>query len=81
MPRGVKLRFDEVRGKHVLLAPERAFSLDEIALAVVKLIDGRRSVNDIVDVLAERYVEARQVIAVDVTAMLNDLLTKRLIDR
>lgn len=81
LPRGVKLRFDEVRGKHVLLAPERAFGLDEVAVTVVELVDGQRSVGDIVDILAERYQEAREVIAGDVTAMLDDLLAKRVIER
>ena len=39
LPRGVKLHFDKVRGKHVLLAPGRAFALDDVAFAVVELID------------------------------------------
>ena len=29
LPRGVRLRFDAVRNAHVLLAPERAFDLDD----------------------------------------------------
>lgn len=81
LPRGVKLRFDEVRGKHVLLAPERAFGLDEVAVSVVELVDGKRSVGDIIDILAERYREAREVIAGDVVAMLDDLAAKRVIER
>jgi pyrroloquinoline quinone biosynthesis protein D len=81
LPRGVKLRFDEVRGKHVLLAPERAFGLDDIAVTVVELVDGQRSVGEIVGVLAERFQETREVIEGDVIAMLDDLLAKRVIER
>jgi pyrroloquinoline quinone biosynthesis protein D len=81
LPRGVKLRFDEVRGKHVLLAPERAFGLDDVAVAVVQLVDGQRSVREIIDALAQRYEEDREVVAGDVVAMLDDLLAKRVIER
>ena len=81
LPRGVKLRFDEVRGKHVLLAPERAFGLDDVAVAVVQLVDGQRSVSEIIDALAQRYTEDREVVAGDVVAMLDDLLAKRVIER
>jgi pyrroloquinoline quinone biosynthesis protein D len=81
LPRGVKLRFDAVRGKHVLLAPERAFGLDETAVAIVELVDGERSVDQIIDALAERYAEAREVIAGDVVAMLEDFVAKRVIER
>ncbi len=81
LPRGVKLHFDKVRGKHVLLAPERAFALDDVAFAVVELIDGTRTTGDIVDALAARYQAAREVIAADVVAMLDDLVAKRVIER
>ena len=80
LPRGVKVHFDVVRGEHVLLAPERAFALDETARAVVELVDGARSFDDIIDVLAERFSEARDVIAADVIAMLGDLVSKRVIE-
>jgi len=79
LPRGVRLHFDSVRGTHVLLAPERAFGLDETAKAVVELIDGSRTVDEIIDVLAGRFTEAREIIAGDVVAMLGDLVTKRVI--
>lgn len=47
LPRGVRLRYDEVRAKHVLLAPERTFDLDDNAVAVLKLVDGQNSVSQI----------------------------------
>lgn len=81
LPRGVKLRFDEVRDRHVLLAPERAFGIDAVAAEVLALVDGERTVDAIIDTLAERYQEKREVIAQDVTAMLEDLVVKRVLDR
>jgi coenzyme PQQ biosynthesis protein PqqD len=81
LPRGVRLRFDAVRGAHVLLAPERAFDLDTVAADVLGLVDGARSVDGIVAALAEKYAEERTVIEGDVIAMLDDLARKRVLDR
>jgi pyrroloquinoline quinone biosynthesis protein D len=81
LPRGVRLRFDGARDAHVLLAPERAFDLDPIAASVLELVDGERSVGAIVDALAERFGEERGVIEGDVIAMLDDLVTKRVVER
>jgi coenzyme PQQ biosynthesis protein PqqD len=81
LPRGVRLRFDEVRSAHVLLAPERAFDLDAVAAEVLSLVDGSRSVGDIIDALAAKYAEDRAVIEGDVVAMLSDLAKKRVLDR
>lgn len=81
LPRGVRLRFDELRGTHVLLAPERAFDLDAVAAEVLGLVDGSRTVAQIVDALATKFDEDRAVIEGDVVAMLDDLARKRVIDR
>jgi pyrroloquinoline quinone biosynthesis protein D len=81
LPRGVRLRFDGARNAHVLLAPERAFDLDAIAASVLEMVDGQRSVGAIIDALAERFGEDRGVIEGDVVAMLDDLVTKRVVER
>jgi pyrroloquinoline quinone biosynthesis protein D len=81
LPRGVRLRYDETRERHVLLAPERAFEIDEIAAAVLGAVDGERTVSQIVDALAAQFDEKREVIETDVVAMLDDLLTKRVLER
>ncbi|MCC0806599.1 pyrroloquinoline-quinone synthase PqqC [Methylobacterium sp. W2] len=81
LPRGVRLRHDEVRGQHVLLAPERTFDLDANAVAVLSLVDGQRSVRDIAVKLAETFVADPDVIEADVLVMLNDLATKRVLER
>ncbi|MFG1296409.1 pyrroloquinoline quinone biosynthesis peptide chaperone PqqD [Xanthobacter variabilis] len=81
LPRGVKLKYDAVRERHVLLAPERAFDIDAIAAAVLALVDGERTCGEIVDALALQYDEKREVIAGDVLAMIGDLITRRVIER
>ena len=74
--RGFRLRHDPVRNAWVVLAPERLFLLDETGVEVLKLVDGVRSVPEIIDALAERFAASREVIAVDVEAMLRDLADK-----
>ena len=73
---GFRMREDKVRGGWVVLAPERLFMPDEHALAVLQLVDGTRTVGTIVDNLAARYNAARDVIAADVVAMLQDLTVR-----
>ncbi|WP_175783365.1 pyrroloquinoline quinone biosynthesis peptide chaperone PqqD [Burkholderia anthina] len=70
---GVKLRFDAVRDAWVLLAPERLFIPDVHALAILKLVDGRRSIDDICSLRAEQYDKLAQVIGAEVETMLRAL--------
>ena len=70
LPRHAKLRFDETRQVWVLLAP------DEIAVEVLQLCDGVRSVADMIGELAAKYAAPREAIATDVIAMLQDLADK-----
>lgn len=73
MARGVKLRFDEARGRWVLLVPERVLAPDEIAIEILQLCDGTRPVASMVDHLAEKYAAPKEEIEADVIAMLQDL--------
>ena len=70
---GVRFRFDHVRGEWVLLAPERLFQPDEIAVEILKLVDGQRTLGEITDALAVRFQAPRAVIAADVAALLQNL--------
>jgi len=81
LPRGVRLRHDAVRDQHVLLAPERTFDLDANAVAVLEYVDGARTVRDIAGLLAEKFTADRAVIEADILVMLNDLATKRVLER
>ena len=73
----IVFRFDEVRQRWIILAPERLMLPDEQAVAILQLVDGRTGVSAIVDSLAARYSQApRDLIAKDVTTMLQDLADK-----
>ncbi|MDP4022268.1 pyrroloquinoline-quinone synthase PqqC [Methylobacterium sp. NEAU 140] len=81
LPRGVRLRHDETRAKHVLLAPERTFDLDDNAVAVLKLVDGSRTVADIADELGKTYAADPRAIEADILVMLRGLAEKRVLER
>lgn len=73
----IVFRFDEVRQRWVILAPERLMLPDEQAVEILKFLDGKTGVAAIVEQLAARYDQApRELIAKDVTAMLQDLADK-----
>ena len=76
MPAYLKLRHDAGRGRWVLLAPERMLTPDETAVAVLKLCDGKRSVEDIAAALAKDYAAPVDVIRNDVLELLQGLADK-----
>jgi pyrroloquinoline quinone biosynthesis protein D len=76
LPRHAKLKFDETRKVWVILAPERILAPDEIAVEVLQLCDGVRSVAEMVEHLAAKYAAPREAISTDVIAMLQDLADK-----
>ncbi len=80
LARGVRLREDEVRGRTVLLAPERAMALDDIAVLIVKALDGVRSLDAICDDFAVRFAAPRDQIAGDVLAFVRELANRRMIE-
>lgn len=80
LPRGVKLREDKARGRWVLMAPERMLVPDETALEVLKLLDGARTLDALVDLLAERFAAPRAEIADDVSALLQDLAERGVVE-
>ncbi|WP_184082751.1 pyrroloquinoline quinone biosynthesis peptide chaperone PqqD [Afipia massiliensis] len=76
LARHAKLKFDEARQVWVILVPERVLAPDEIAVEILQLCDGVRSVDQIIDVLAAKYAADRGLIGTDVIAMLRDLAEK-----
>jgi pyrroloquinoline quinone biosynthesis protein D len=74
-----RFRFDETRKVWVVLAPERLLLPDEQAVEILRLIDGARDVDAIIDVLAGRFEAPREVIAADVLPMLQDLVDKKVL--
>ena len=77
----IRFRFDEVRQAWIVLAPERLMLPDEQAVEILKLIDGERAVDGVIDELAGRYDAPRDVIAADVIKMLQDLVDKKMLRR
>jgi pyrroloquinoline quinone biosynthesis protein D len=80
LPRGVRLKHDDVRQEWLLLAPERVLKIDAVAHAVLERCNGERSIEEIVDDLARVYKAERSRIDADVRAMLASLSEKRLLD-
>jgi pyrroloquinoline quinone biosynthesis protein D len=76
LPRHIKLRHDAARNAWTILAPERVFTPDAIAANVLRLCDGVRTVEDISAELARSYNAPKEQILADVTAMLQELADK-----
>ena len=76
LPRHIKLRQDAGRNRTVVLAPERVFSPNPVAVEVLKLCDGQRSVDEIATELAKSYNAPVSQILADVLEMLRDLASK-----
>ncbi|MEU6644477.1 pyrroloquinoline quinone biosynthesis peptide chaperone PqqD [Saccharomonospora sp. NPDC046836] len=55
LSRHVRLMFDRVRERHVLLAPESVTVLNATAAAILAACDGRRTAAEIVEDLRGRY--------------------------
>jgi coenzyme PQQ biosynthesis protein PqqD len=71
-----RLEFDAVRGRPVLLYPEGAVLLNQTGEAVLKLVDGKRTVGEIAAILGEQY---QADVATDVADYLSDLERRELI--
>ena len=80
LPRGVRLTHNEAQGGWVLLAPERVFKADAIAVEIVKRCTGEATFTEIVDDLAKTYTAPRERILADVTALLRGLADKKLLE-
>src|ERR1700754_4579343 len=76
LPRHARLKFDETRQRWVILAPERVLAPDEIAVEILQLCDGARSVAQMTDHPPAKYTADRAAIGADVIAMLQDLADK-----
>lgn len=76
-----RLRFDRHEGKDMLLYPERGLALNDTATAILKKIDGARSIDAIAAELAEAYGADVETIAADVVAFVQDLADRGLLER
>ena len=76
LPAHIKLRHDAGRGRWHVLAPERVFEPDPIAVEILKRCDGERTVGSIADELAKEYNAPVQDILADTISMLQELADK-----
>jgi pyrroloquinoline quinone biosynthesis protein D len=53
-----RLKFDPIAKQEMLLFPEAALALNETGAAIVRLCDGARSIDGIVDQLSKKYSDA-----------------------
>jgi len=77
----VRLRFDKQRDRWVVLAPERVFVPDPIALEILQRCDGEATVEAIADDLARKFAAPREEILRDVSGLLQDLADKGMLTR
>ena len=80
LPRGVRLVHNEAQGGWVLLAPERVFKADAIAVEILKRCNGEATFDAIVDDLAKTFNAPRERIDSDVTTLLRGLAEKKLLE-
>ena len=80
LPRGVRLTHNEAQGGWVLLAPERIFKADAIAVEILKRCTGEATLDAIVDDLAATFNAPRERIHADVTKLLGGLAEKKLLE-
>lgn len=80
LPKGVRLRADKVRNAMVLLAPERAVALDDIATAIVSALDGVRSLDAIAEELSQQYEAPKAQVLMDVREFVRQFLERGLLE-
>jgi pyrroloquinoline quinone biosynthesis protein D len=68
----VRLQFDPVRGAWAVLSPERILWPNEVGLDILRMLDGRRSVEAISTALAGEYDAEADEVAADVAAFLQE---------
>ncbi len=76
--RGIRRKFDATRNAHVLLGPERVIVLDDIAAAILELVNGENSVARIAGILAARFAEDAGLVETDVKEFVAGLMEKGL---
>jgi coenzyme PQQ biosynthesis protein PqqD len=79
LPRGVRLREDTLRGRWVLLAPERIFEIDQIGVEILKRCDGR-DLQSMVTELSHAFGTEPHDIRGDVEGFLKGFADKRVLE-
>ena len=75
-----RLKFDPVAKQELILFPEAALALNETGAAIVRLCDGARSIDEIVDQLSKNYCNAeRDALRREVTDFLDTIRARGLL--
>ncbi len=77
LARRVRLQWDPVRKRHMLLQPEGVLILNQTGATILGLCDGERTVVEIVEELRGRY---NRVAGDEVRDFLSRLVAKRLVE-
>jgi len=76
----IHLRFDAKRNAFALLAPEHVYWPDEISVAILRKMDGIRTVAAIIRELADEYDASDEDVGPDVFEFLQTWADERLIE-
>ena len=79
LPKGVRLTENPQQG-WVLVAPERVFKADGVAVTILKRCDGKASIAEMADEFAAAFNAPRERILSDIIGLLQSLADKRLLD-
>ena len=79
-PKHVKFRHNKARDEWVILAPERLVNLDQIAVEILKMVDGVKEVKEIASELSKKFNAPEETIISDVKEMLQNLSDKGFIE-
>ena len=77
LARRARLRWDAARSRHVVVVPEGVLALTEEGAEITALLDGQRSLSEVIDAVAEAHPEApRGLIDADVREYLQRLIER-----
>jgi pyrroloquinoline quinone biosynthesis protein D len=79
LPKYVRLHFDGVRQRNVVMAPERLHWPDEIGMAILTRCDGERRIAEIAALLADEYDAPQNIILDDVLEFVQEWSDKLLL--
>ncbi|GMQ59551.1 hypothetical protein AN1V17_39480 [Vallitalea sediminicola] len=68
-----------INGKKYISKDNQIYQLDEIGEKIWESLDGKTSIEEIIDEVSRVYVVERDVVSKDIKAYIDDLLSKELV--
>mgnify|MGYP001057923496 FL=1 len=78
---GVRLKHDQVRSRHVVLGPELLVDLNQTGHAILKEVDGSRSIAKIIERLATEFEVDAELITTDVREFCTGMLRRQVLSQ